>query len=83
MEKNIINIIQKSLPTLFTVIKKQKKNYFSVDYDNEADVMYIAFDENKKAGDTEVYSDDILVRRRDNDLVGLTVLHASSLLKHN
>jgi len=83
MEKNIINIIQKSLPTLFTVIKKQKKNYFSVDYDNEADVMYIAFDENKKADDTEVYSDDILVRRRDNDLVGLTVLHASSLLKHN
>jgi len=83
MEKNIINIIQKSLPTLFTVLKKQKKNYFSVDYDNEADVMYIALDENKKADDTEVYSDDILVRRRDNDLVGLTVLHASSLLKHN
>ena len=83
MEKNIINTIQKSLPALFTVIKKQKKNYFSVDYDNEADVMYIAFDENKKADDTEVYSDDILVRRRDNDLVGLTVLHASSLLKHN
>jgi len=83
MEKNIINTIQKSLPALFTVIKKQKKNYFSVDYDNEADVMYIAFDENKKADDTKVYSDDILVRRRDNDLVGLTVLHASSLLKHN
>lgn len=48
-----------------------------VDYDEEADVLYIRFKKPQQANDS-VMEEDIIYHYRDKDLVGLTVLHASS-----
>ena len=49
-----------------------------VDYDEEADVLYIGFDRPQKATDTEMTDDGLLLRYRGEDLVGITVLNAST-----
>jgi uncharacterized protein YuzE len=49
-----------------------------IDYDEDADVLYISLKRPQKATDTKVLSDKgILLRYRDKDLVGVTVLDAS------
>ncbi|MBE8540148.1 DUF2283 domain-containing protein [Geoglobus acetivorans] len=50
---------------------------FHVDYDREADVLYISFERLQKATDTEVTDEGILLRFRDDKLVGITILNAS------
>jgi uncharacterized protein YuzE len=49
-----------------------------IDYDKDADVLYISLKRPQKATDTKVLSDKgILLRYRNKDLVGVTVLDAS------
>ena len=48
-----------------------------IDYDGEADVLYISFDRPQKATDSEMSSDGILHRYRGEKLVGITILEAS------
>lgn len=49
-----------------------------IDYDEDADVLYISLKRPQKATDTKVLSDKgILLRYRNKDLVGVTVLDAS------
>lgn len=55
--------------------KKQRKKNLIINYDNEADVLYISFDSPEKADDTEFFSNDILVRKKNKAIVGLTLLH--------
>ncbi len=50
---------------------------FHVDYDKEADVLYISFERPQKATDTEITDEGILLRYRENKLVGITILNAS------
>ncbi len=52
---------------------------FHVDYDKEADVLYISFERPQKATDTEVAEEGVLLRFRDDKLVGITILNASRL----
>ena len=49
-----------------------------VDYDQEADVLYIRFQRPQRATDTEVTQDGILLRLRGKRLVGITILNAST-----
>ena len=46
-------------------------------YDSEADVLYINFKKPAVATDSELMDDDILVRYEGEEIIGLTVLHAS------
>ena len=49
-----------------------------LDYDREADVLYISFQRPQNATDTiELDDGGVLLRYRENDLVGVTVLNAS------
>jgi uncharacterized protein YuzE len=49
-----------------------------IDYDEEADVLYVSFKRPQKATDTEfLESRGILLRYRNKELVGVTVLDAS------
>jgi uncharacterized protein YuzE len=75
MEEKIINQIQDSLPSLFFFMEKQKKRNLVINYDEEADVLYLSFDSPQKADDTEFFSDDILVRKKNKAIIGLTLLH--------
>lgn len=76
MEKTIIKQIQPMLPQIIALSRKNR--FLSFDYDKEADVLYISFQKPQQATDTEMVNDDILVRKRNDKVVGITILHASS-----
>lgn len=75
MEKTIMNQLQPLLPQIIAL--SQKKKSISFDYDKEADVLYISFQKPQQATDTEMINDDILLRKRNDKLVGITIMHAS------
>lgn len=49
-----------------------------VDYDKEADVLYLSFRRPQRAKKTVEMDDDVLVRTDDDKIVGITILNASS-----
>jgi uncharacterized protein YuzE len=51
---------------------------FWVDYDKEADVLYISLRRPQKATNTRITDEGILLRYRGEQLVGVTVLDASA-----
>lgn len=65
--------------SMVTCLKNLPKRDFQIDYDSEADVMYISFgDKVKPAADNEHTDDDLIIRYDDQDeIIGLTILHAS------
>ncbi|MEX0612370.1 MAG: DUF2283 domain-containing protein [Pirellulales bacterium] len=46
-------------------------------YDPEADVLYLNFKKPATATDSELTDDDIIVRYEGDEVIGLTILHAS------
>jgi uncharacterized protein YuzE len=60
------------------LLLKFPMEHFSVDYDREADVLYISFRRPQKATDTRVTAEGLLLRYHDEELVGITILEASS-----
>ena len=62
------------------ILKKEEKfpqKKMWIDYDEEADVLYISFCRPQKATDIEMTEDGILLRYKDDELVGITILDAS------
>jgi uncharacterized protein YuzE len=51
--------------------------FFWTSYDEEADVLYVNFKKPSQATDSELTKDDIIFRYADEELIGLTILHAS------
>lgn len=49
-----------------------------IDYDGEADVLYLSLHRPQHASDTELRDDGILIHRRGKRIVGITVLDAST-----
>ena len=49
-----------------------------VDYDEEADVLYLSFRKPQRAKKTVERDDDILIRTDGDKIVGITILDASS-----
>ncbi|MEW6103733.1 MAG: DUF2283 domain-containing protein [bacterium] len=52
-------------------------NKIWMDYDKEADVLYISFKRPQKATDSEMLKDGTLLRYKGEELVGITILDAS------
>jgi uncharacterized protein YuzE len=52
--------------------------YLWSSYDAEADVLYINFKKPSEATDSELTDDDIIVRYEGDEVIGLTILHAST-----
>lgn len=46
-------------------------------YDDQGDVLYISFDKPRPATDSELTDDDVILRYDGDDLIGITILHAS------
>lgn len=46
-------------------------------YDTEADTLYVNFKKPSYATDSELTDDDVIVRYEGEDVIGMTVLHAS------
>lgn len=47
------------------------------DYDAEVDTLYIHFKKPNNATYTEMTDDDVLIRYENDEVIGLTILHAS------
>jgi uncharacterized protein YuzE len=72
--------IEKTLHEVYEVIShiiKMPETKMWIDFDKEADVMYLSFKRPQKATDTEKLKNGILLRYRGDELVGITVLDAS------
>ncbi len=70
----IMQSVTRAIPLLLTL----PAQHFWVDYDAEADVLYISFQRPQQATDTETTDEGILVRYRGKELVGITILDAST-----
>ena len=46
-------------------------------YYEQGDVLYISFDKPRPATDSELTDDDIIIRYDGEDVIGITILHAS------
>jgi uncharacterized protein YuzE len=78
MEKNVASQTVKSVTQAVPFLLKFPERRFWVDYDAEADVLYISFRRPQKATDTEMTEEGILLRFKGDELVGMTILNAST-----
>jgi uncharacterized protein YuzE len=51
-----------------------------VDYDADADVLYINFGDRGEADDSDVTEEGVIIRSKEGKIVGLTVLNAGKRL---
>ncbi len=80
MEQAIINSSKMVIPDLVQMAQFGQDKLF-IDYDEEADVLYISFGKPQKADDSVHGEDDIIRRKKGNKIVGLTILNASRFRK--
>jgi uncharacterized protein YuzE len=78
MEKNLASQKMQWVTQAVPLLLKFPERRFWVDYDQEADVLYISFRRPQQATDTEMTDEGILLRYKDDELVGITILEASS-----
>lgn len=76
MEQRIISSANTAITDLVR-LAKYGNSKFVVDYDQEADVLYINFDQPKKADNAIQEKEGIIRRTKGNKLIGLTILNAS------
>lgn len=74
METMIPESVLQAIPILVDFPQRR----FWVDYDQEADVLYISFRRPQNADDSIMTDEGILIRYREDELVGLTVLDAAA-----
>ena len=59
------------------IMRLQARNTW-IDYDEEADVLYMSFRKPQRANNTVEISEDVLIRKDDNEIVGITIMNASA-----
>ena len=62
---------------LLPALLQAPEAYLWMSYDREADVVYVNFKKPSEATDSELTDDDVIMRYEGDDLIGLTILHAS------
>jgi uncharacterized protein YuzE len=78
MEKTVNSALMHVIAQAVPLLVAFPTPHFWVDYDQEADVLYISFERPQKATDTELTDEGLLLRYRHKQLVGVTVLDAST-----
>ncbi len=63
---------------LSSELAKLPVKHIWVDYDEDADVLYLSFRKPQRAKKTVERDDDILIRTDGDKIVGITILDASS-----
>jgi len=51
-----------------------------LNYDPQTDVLYINFDPPQPADDSDITDEGVIIRLRNNHIVGLTILNATKAL---
>ncbi|MEW6203073.1 MAG: DUF2283 domain-containing protein [bacterium] len=67
----------KNCLTIASDFVKLPLEHLWIDYDKEADVLYLSFRKPQRAT-TTIEVDDVLIRKDGNKVVGVTILNASS-----
>lgn len=80
MEQRIINYSKMAAYDLVQLARFGQDKLF-VDYDEEADVLYISFSKPQKANDAIQGKDGIIRRKKGDKVIGLTILNASRFEK--
>jgi uncharacterized protein YuzE len=62
---------------IISAVKGAPQKYLWSSYDAEADVLYINFKKPSHATDSELTDNDVIIRYEGEEIIGLTVLHAS------
>jgi uncharacterized protein YuzE len=73
LKKSLLSEVFEATPHLL----KFQKNKLWIDYDEEADVLYLSFQRPQKATESEMRDDGVLLRYKRDKLVGITILEAS------
>lgn len=73
MEAMIPDSVLRAVPMLVDFPQQR----FWVDFDREADVLYISFRRPQDADDTVMTDEGVLLRYRQDELVGITIMDAS------
>ena len=73
LENESLREVYKTAPHLI----KFPARRFWVDYDEEADVLYISLQHPQRATDSKMLDNGILLRYREKKLVGITILDVS------
>jgi len=62
---------------LVPAVKQSPQGFVWMSYDQQADTLYINFKKPSFATDSEITDDDIIIRYDEDQIIGLTILHAS------
>lgn len=73
LDQSLLAEVFKATPHLL----KFPKAKLWVDYDKEADVLYVSFERPQKATDSEMLDNGVLLRYKGDKLIGMTILEAS------
>ena len=62
---------------LAPAVRGAPHQYLWSSYDEEADTLYVSFKKPSRATDSEITDDDVVIRYEGDEVIGLTILHAS------
>ena len=71
MEEEMIKNVEKIIPDFMKIARRMW-----IDYDKDADVLYISFEKPQNAEDS-IMNGNIIVHKRGEKIVGLTIINAS------
>ncbi len=77
MAKIEINKTLEEIKGMIPHFVKMPETRLLIDYDRDADVLYISFKRPQKATDSKMLENGILLRYRESELVGITIMDAS------
>lgn len=78
MATSAVDATLKEVYELVSHLIKLPETRMLIDYDKEADVLYISFKRPQRATDSEMLENGVLLRYKGDELVGITVLEASA-----
>ena len=82
MAKESTSFIGKCVNVASDIINLSAKQLW-IDYDREADVLYMSFRKPQRASETIELDNDMLLRKDGTEIVGLTILNASARRTEN
>lgn len=75
MGKKQLDKIYNLVPNLLNLPSKHSW----IDYDQEADVLYLSFEKPQQASDSQMVDENVVLRKRNNKIVGMTIINASQV----
>lgn len=71
---------EKAIKEIVSVVPKIMQidpSHIFIDYDKPADVLYISLGKPQKADNSELLENNVLIRKKNNKIIGLTIINAS------